>query len=284
MSVEKSEEFLDLFDLILFLWSKKITILVCGLLGLAGGVLYGILREPVYVSQAVVLSNGPKSPLGEFAGGGLLSSGGGATLLETRLKARSISEKVAELEPGLAKVFFADRWDEQKGEWKRGKPPSVIAVGSRLRHKHLGVTANNRSGIVEVKISLPDSAYAKKAADAYLRALKLSIQEKVSEQLDENIAFLQQQMANASDPLVQSRIQSMIGRNVEQSFLNNPADFQIVEYPSYPTGKSGTGMAKLAVIWAFLVTMGAGCFFVGLYILRALIAEYRRKQAQYRAA
>lgn len=278
MPAENSEEFIDLFGLLSHLWSKKLLVLFCGALGVVGAVLYAIFRPPVYEAQAVISSNAPKSAFSEFAGGVFPSSGGGAALLEVRLRTRSISEKVAELEPEVATVLFEDRWDERKKAWKNGQAPSVIAIGSRLRFKHLDVAANTRAGIVQIKVSLPDSAYAKKVADAYLRALKWSIQQKIRQELEESNDFLQQQAASASDPQIFSRLQSVIAKNVERAFLNNPADFQVVEYPSYPTGKSGAGVAKLVAVWAFFAIVGAVLLFVAQYILLAIIAERRAKR------
>lgn len=137
MTKQVDEEFsINLFDLALYLWSKKHVIVIMCFLGAIGGGGYGIFATPDYVSKSVISPNAPRSALSDFVEV-LPGSGTGVAMLETRLTSRSISERVAEIEPEIAKILFSNRWDEKSRRWEDDLAPSVVSVGGRLRREQL---------------------------------------------------------------------------------------------------------------------------------------------------
>lgn len=278
MTKQIDEEFtINLFDLAFYLWAKKQVIAVMCVVGAIAGGLYGIFGTPEYISKSIISPNAQRSALSDFVEV-LPTSGTGAALLETRLTSRSISERVIELEPEVARVIYADAWDEEAGQWKDSVGPTVVSAAGRLRNKHLEVSANSRKGTVDIIVNLPDSAFAKRIADAYLKALKESIQENISADLEENRVFLESQYLRAEDPQIKIRIQSLIARNVEMALVNNPKDFQVVEHPSYPAGKAGPKRLRSIVVGVFAAGVGSVFMLFGLLMLKSMGGEWRKRK------
>lgn len=270
---------INLFDLAFYLWAKKyVVVLMCILGALVGGI-YGVFGEPKYVSKAIIAPIAQRSSLSDFVEV-LPSNGSGVSLLEARLTSRSVSERVVHLVPSIRQVLYPDAWDSESGEWKDGRGPAYASVAGRLSWKHLEVSANMRKGIVEILVTLPDSAHAKLIADAYLRALKEGIQANISKDLEESRVFLEEQSAQAQDPQVRLRIQSMIARNVEMSLVNNPKDFQVVEYPSSPGGKSAPKFARSVVIGVLMAGFVSAFILFGLLVLKSMANEWQNRKNQ----
>lgn len=280
MSGERSEDFIDLYDLFTRLWLRKYWILAGVAAGMTGGAIYAVTRPPQYQALAVISSNAPRSAVSQLVSASLPDAvgGGGAgiSLLEIRLTSRSISEKVGDLEPGIASVLFPAAWNAAARKWK-GAAPSREAIGARLRTQHLAVVSSPRQGVLNVTVTLPDSAYSKRIADAYLQALKLDIQENTLRELEDGNRFLEKQAATATDPVVLGMIRETEARNVERATFNNPADFQVIEYPAYPLGRNGSQTVRLTFLWG-VVAGGTGMLIVfAHYMASAMLDERRRR-------
>lgn len=271
------ERSLNVFDLFFYLWGKKRVVVIAGILGGVGGALYGTFTSPKFVSRSVISPNAQRSTLSDFVEV-LPSSGGGVPLLEARLTSRSLSERVVELEPGIARILYPRNWDEDAGQWKDSVGPTVVSVAGRLRRKHLEIRSNPRKALVDISVTVPDSAYAKRIADAYLKALKESIQENISKDLEDSRIFLEAQALQAQDPQIQSRIHALIARNVEMALVNNPKDFQVVEYPSYPAGKAGPRRLRTTVAGGFVGGVGSVVLLFGLLLLTSVRSEWERRK------
>lgn len=278
MTDARSDDFIDIFDLVKSIWQKRTWIIAGAVVGAIGGGLYATFASPEYAASAVISSNSPRSAFSEMMGSALpigVAGGGGASVLEARLKSRSISERVAALEPDVAKKLFSDRWDDKNNRWE-GSPPSPVAIGGRLRGKHLTVSANARSGLVDISVILPDSVYAKKIVDAYVNALKASIQENTAKELEDGLRFLDEQAVRTTDPTLLAGIRDMQARNLQRATFNNPSDFQVIEYPSFPAGKKGPQFSRLTVMFGLLGGVLVFLLVICHYLASAMLSERRR--------
>lgn len=169
----------SLGDLFAWLWARRLSLILGGIVGLGAAAAYYKLADPEYEAKIVVMpqSDGEGGSrlgglIGQLGVGSLLGAGlGGETAAQRNLaifKSRAFTELFIR-QYRLMPLLFADRWDATAKTWKSdGKDPPTEAEGVRKIEKIRVIAEDRRAGLVTVSIRWEDPKLASDWANALM--------------------------------------------------------------------------------------------------------------------
>lgn len=213
-------------------------------------------------------------------------------LLESNVIRKNIIEKY-----NLLPVLFPKRWDEEKKTWKKKsfanlnplvlinklrpidpnmpkKEPGVPDIWDGIREldKDVKINYNMKEDIVTVTVSFRNPEMAEKIANYFITELGDLISSEAKRIAVVNKEYLEKQLLETNDNLVQQKIYSLIAEKIETMMMAEVKEgfaFKVLDPPMAPDKKSKPKRAQMVIV-AFMVS-----FFLGIFI--TLFREYIKK-------
>jgi len=288
------EDEINLIDLFRVLWKRKWLIVLITVLGTSAAVAFALLSTPIYRAQAVIAppeqkkAGGASAALAAFGGFGAeiagslgVSLGGAdANRLEALLKSHRLIERVVEKNQ-LLPVLFDERWDPVKDQWIVEDPkdvPNIWDAASALAEIY-GVKNDIKAGVLNVSFEFKDGKKALEILKHLLAELAVVMQEDELKKIEANRRFAEEQLTNATDPVIVAKLQSLLSEQVEKAMMaQNVGSFayELIDPPAVSDQKVKPKRALICVLGATV----SG--FLGLFL--AFFAEWmvnaRRPQSE----
>jgi uncharacterized protein involved in exopolysaccharide biosynthesis len=305
--VSENEDEIDLLELARVIWKgKKLIILTVVVFTFAVAVL-SLFMTNIYTAKAILKPTTPSQGSGRFSAlaaqfGGIANLAGIAmpsptssteivSLLESNILRKSIIEKY-----NLLPVLFPDQWDPEKKDWikpgtsfnplafiaklrpappaTRKKEPGVPDVwnGIRALNEMVKVNYEMKEDLITIVVNFPDPEMAAKIADYFIIALSEHMSAEAKRVAGINKEYLEKQLRETNDSLVQQKIYSLIAEKIETMMMAEVKEgfaFKVLDPPMAPDLKSKPKRAQMVVV-AFMVSLFLSAFIV-------LFREYIRK-------
>ena len=263
---------INLLEYFYVLIKNKWLIIALTILGFIGGYIVALIIGPKYVSDAVIApreSESVKTPdisgLGMF--GGMVMSqlkvGGNASLdnIDLILDSRKFNAEVVEKKE-LSPLVFPEQWDSVNNKWLSDfELPKFVDVGGYIKEEFLDKEIN-KNKTMNITIEHEDSLTSYKLLAAYLEYLDAFIREDVQRDAKENRDYLENQLIGVIDPLLRTKIQELIAKEVEKMMVVSKEAFKIID-PVF-TYKSFKEKKLFPLVFAF-----------GLFFLTVLFIVFK---------
>jgi len=257
-------------QLLLLIWDKKYLILGITVLSTILGVLYALNAPAIYFSQATITTkessksndaSGLLSQLGGVGGAVVGQLGiGNANLdkMEIILRSHNLAKQVIQKHNLLPKLY-PKIWDNKLNRWNNNdstKIPSLQQGINILRLKMLIVSLDQRKKIIKVGIEAESAELSKEIVDIYLKELNNKIKKEAFSSSKENRMFLEQQLSQTTDPLLEEKIRAMIALEIEKVMFIGTQSFDILEDAIVPYERAKPNKRSIVMV----------AFFIGLII------------------
>lgn len=261
---------INLLEYFYVLVRNKWLIIALTVLGFIGGYIAALIIGPKYVSDAVIEpreTESVKTPdlsgLGMF--GGMVASqlkiGGNASLdkIDLIIDSRKFGAEVVE-KKDLTPLMFPEQWDSVNNKWLNDfEVPNPVNIGEYIKKEFLDKDIN-KNKTMNITIEHEDSLTSYKLLTSYLEYLDAYIREDVQRDAKENRDYLENQLIGVTDPLLRTKIQELIAKEVEKMMVVSKEAFKIID-PVF-TYKSFKEKKLFPLVFAF------GLFFlVVLFII-----------------
>jgi capsular polysaccharide biosynthesis protein len=276
----------DIVKLITTIWRYKHLVVAGTLLITLLGLTYTVLTPPIYHSEAIISpkkqqqQSGASSMLSQFGNlGGIVASqfGLGNTnmaRLEVISKGRELAGIIVRKNHLLPKLF-SHSWDSLNNKWAENNltPPTeedgIDILQSMVKFSY-------KDEIIKLGIDGPNPVLAKILVDYYLKELNNKISTDVKKDAEANKEYLEKQIVNTIDPIMQEKIQNMIAYEIEKSMMVSHKSFDILEKPivaKFPIKPR----KRLILLSTFFLGILVSTFLVLLYnFLRSSPLQKRR--------
>jgi uncharacterized protein involved in exopolysaccharide biosynthesis len=197
--------------------------------GGALGVAIASLQTKLYAAQAtivVVEEDMASSLLGGMPSGvSALAAASGISLADSSRKNEYLGVLKSNAllrafiaERNLIPKLFAERWDEQAGQWKtswwRGVPNLEAAV-ARFGKKVRSITEDRRAGLVRLEILWRDRLEAAEWANELVRRANENLRGRAIQEADDSVALLRRELASAQSIELQQGINKLIEAQIK---------------------------------------------------------------------
>ena len=300
---------IDLVDISKTIWkNKKLVFWIVGGFTFAMLVL-SLFMTNIYTARAVLKpvsqtqsSGRAASLMAQFGGianlaGIAMPGAASSTEMVNLLKSNVLKKNIIERH-NLLPVLFPKNWDEEKKTWKKPgirlnplyylaklKPadpniptrePGVpdIRDGIRALDRMTKINYNTKEDIITVSVNFRDAKMAAKIADYFVLALNDHMSGEAKRIANINKAYLEDQLRQTSDPLVQQKIYALIAEKIETMMMAEVKEgyaFKVLDPPMTPDRKSKPKRAQIVVV-AFIASLVIAVFVV-------LIRERAKKTA-----
>lgn len=230
---------INLLEYFYVLVKNKWLIIGLTLLGFIGGYIAALMKGPVYFADAVIAPKEAESVqtpnlsgLGMFGGmvASQLNIGGNASLdkIDLILNSRKFNTEIV-TEKKLAPIVFSEYWDSSNNNWIQGfEEPKPISTGGYIKGEFLKKEIN-KNNTMTISIEHEDSLVTFKLLSTYLEYLDEFIRTNVQDDAKENRDYLENQLQEVIDPLLRTKIQELIAKEVEKMMVVSKEAFQIVD-------------------------------------------------------
>lgn len=311
--VYENEDEIDLLELAKTIWKGRK--LICWIVGgfTLATIILSLFMTNIYTAKAVIKPVMPdrySSRLSLLSGqfGGLASMAGIATPspsssveIVNLLKSNVLKKEVIE-QHQLLPILFPKQWDQEKKAWKKPgislNPLTYIAKlkpsdpkapkkesgvpdtwdGIRALDKLVKINYNMKEDIITISADFRDAEMAAKIADYFLVTLNEHMSSEAKRIATVNKEYLEKQLFQTSDTLVQQKIYSLIAEKIETMMMAEVKEgfaFKVLDPPMTPDRKSSPKRAQMAVI-AFMVSLFIG---VAVVLFREYLKKIRDKSA-----
>lgn len=253
--VPPPEDEISLLDLLAVLRRRWLLIAVVTLLGTGAAVAYALLATPIYRAQAVIAppeqkrAGAASMALAAFGGlgadlaGSLGVSIGGtdANRLEALLKSRRLLERTV-TKYDLLPVLFEKEWDAERETWAVRNPkdaPTFWDAEEKIGNVYT-VRSDAKAGVLRISFDWKETTRARQILEALLAELALSMQEDELRKIEANRTFAEQQLAQATDPVIVAKLQGLLSEQVEKAMMAQNLEhfaFEIIDPPSVSDSK-----------------------------------------------
>ncbi|MBN1983888.1 MAG: hypothetical protein JW795_20315 [Chitinivibrionales bacterium] len=229
---------INLLEYVYALLRSKWFILIITVIGYGTGTFLAIKKGPVYIADAVIApreTDNQTTPnisgLGIFGGmvASQLNMSGSASLdkISLILESRTFHAEIVE-KKNLIPIIFKDNWDSTKNSWKAEFiPPKSIISGGIV--KSMLKTEIKKNGVMELKVTAKDSLASFLILNAYLDYLDTYIRSNVQKDAKENKDYLESQLITIIDPLVRTKLQELIAKEVEKMMVVSKQAFRVLD-------------------------------------------------------
>lgn len=286
--VYEYEDEIDLLELAKTAWNgRKLIILIVIGVTLATMVLSFFMTN-IYTAKAVL------KPASQGQTGGKLSTlasqfGGLATLAGIAMPSSASSAEIVNLLKSnilkkevienyqLLPVLFSDKWNKENQNWSTKKVPNTWD-GIRALDRIVTVNYNVKEDIITISVDFPNPAMAAKIADYLIVSLNdhMSIEAKRIALI--NREYLQKQLLETNDPIVQQKIYNLIADKIETMMMAEVKEgfaFKVLDPPMAPDKKSKPKRAQMVIV-AFIISLFLGVFWV---LFREYLKNIKAKSA-----
>jgi LPS O-antigen subunit length determinant protein (WzzB/FepE family) len=285
------DEWAELRSVFGLLLRKKLWIVSATLVSAGAGAAYVLLTPPEYESRAIIApkSIGRGSDMGLLAnlgglGTGVISQLGlGNTSLEHLtivLRSHDFAEQLIEARPELLQRLYPQRFDSAAQRRKSAyyRHPTPLDAADRLQSSVLTVSPDARRGVITIAAACHNRILAKEIVSLCLETLNRKIRSDVAAEARENRRYLDSMLRSTPDPWMVSKIQGLIGREVEKGVLISARSFDVLESPMLPLRKSKP-KSRLVLLLVTMLGLTASVFAVvvwGVFCWRDDAAGVRR--------
>ncbi len=201
----------------------------------------------------------------------------------------------------LLPVLFSKQWDEKRKAWKKGsgfslnpltwlskllaavkpadkkKSKKIEGVpdemdGLRALDKLVKINKNKKDNFITISVQFDDPDVACAIVNYYLAALNDHMSLEAQRVASINKKYLEEQLSQTTDPLIQQKIYNMIAQQIETSMMAAVKEnfaFKIIDPPLVPDKKLKPKRAQMVVL-SFVV-------FLFLAVFVVFVLEYLEK-------
>jgi len=247
-AVSRDPDEINLLEYIYALVKHKKFIAGLTLLGLALGFVAALIKGPTWVAEAVIapkeIESQKRTPLTGFGAlGGLVASQldlfGNASLdkMDLILDSRDFSAKLIEkydLLPVIYKIkwpkIYKRYWNPAQNTWKPGfKKPNPLYMGNFIKLNYLKKTKDIKRNTLLLSIRSRDSSFALNLATKYVEFLNEYIKFDIQHEAKGNVAYLDTQLVSIVDPLLRTKILSLIADEIEKEMVVSNEAFKTID-------------------------------------------------------
>lgn len=238
---------------------KKLILIIIIISVLATGI-YSFLAPKIYAAKALITpavqprdQGGISVIAAQFGIASPASSN--ASEIVNILKSNILREKIIK-KYDLLPVFFKKEALEGKTEEEK------IWTGIRYLQGTLGITFNQKDNVVEVSMQFTDPKKAADIVNYTLTELTEHMSNEAKRIADTNKKYLESLIDNTSDPLIRTKIYSLIAQQIEMSMMAEVKEnfaFKIIDPPKAPDMKIKP-KRRANVMLSFVVSLFAGIF------------------------
>ncbi|MBI1911097.1 MAG: hypothetical protein HYS21_03770 [Deltaproteobacteria bacterium] len=306
------EREINLADYWKVVWKRKILIMLVSVFVSLGTVVYSLRIEDVYQSSAVITPANRKmdgnsgfstfaQQLGGFSGISLPASASISELLNL-LKSNVLRERAIKRND-LLPLFFPERWDQEKKEWKKanegagrstsyfigsafamikphnGKKVQAAAGqgpttwdGLRKLNSILIISNDIKDNTITITARHEDPEVAARIVDCMLATLMEHMSSESKRIAGVNKNYLENQLGRTVDPIIRQKIYNLIAQQIETSMMAEMKEsfaFTIIDPPISADRKIFPNRKKIVTI-GFVSSLFSGVFL-------AFMLEFRSK-------
>jgi uncharacterized protein involved in exopolysaccharide biosynthesis len=281
----ENEDEIDLLELAKIIWNGKKLIICIVLICTIGTAVMSLFMRNIYTAKAVLkpvtqtqtgarissLMNqfGGLGSLASLAGIGMPSSASSIEIVNL-LKSNILKKEIIENNQ-LLPLLFPKQWDEKTKNWgKRGVPNTW--AGIRRLEGIVTINYNLKDDIITISADFPDPDMAAKIINYYIITLTEHMSSEAKRIANTNKEYLENQLQQTKDPIVQQKIYSLIADKIETTMMAEVKEgfaFKVLDPPMAPDKKSKPKRAQMVVV-AFIVSL-----FLGVFVI--LFKEYIKK-------
>jgi hypothetical protein len=237
---------------------------------------------------------------------GISLPGGSSTAEVTSLLNSTVVREKVITENNLLPVIFADKWDNEKKEWKKpnmflmalyrfksflksSRPgESKISVGDPWVPttwdglRELGddgdiitVTSDDKAGTVSITARMDDPEMAAKLVSYFITTLTDHMSGEARRVAETNRRYLEGQLSKAADPAIRQKIYALMSQHVETLLMAEVKEnyaFKVLDPPKAPDEKIKPKRGRMVVL-SFMLALFLG-------VVAALVLEFLEKQKE----
>jgi uncharacterized protein involved in exopolysaccharide biosynthesis len=280
--VYENEDEIDLLELAKTIWNGKKLIIIIVLICTIITAVMSLFMPNVYTAKAVLKPTsqtqvgGRLSALaGQFGGlaslaGIAMPSSASSVEMVNLLKSNILKKEIIENNQ-LLPILFPKRWDKKNKTWKKPGVPKTWA-GIRKLNGIVTINYNIKDDIIIISAEFNDPDMAAQIVNYFIIALSEHISSEAKRMAITNKEYLEKQLQETRDPIVQQKIYNLIADKIETTMMAEVKEgfaFKVLDPPMAPDMKSKPKRAQMVVI-SFLVSLFFGVFVV-------LFREYIKK-------
>jgi len=294
-SVDDFEE-IRISDLLGFIWSSKIYVLICVLICTVLSILISANLKPVYKADVIMMSVDKK---GNSSMSGVLSQFGGIAALAGIdvggsnagnaagyiLTSRVFLEQFID-DNGLLPYLFPARWDSEKSAWKElptslidrllsnsmegGSGKTVVAPSNRDGYKvlkrALALVEDKKMGIVRLSVEWFDPVLAADWANLLVKRINSFMKSRDIQDTKKSIEFLNDKLKQTNVVAMQTILYNLIEGQANQQMLASVKDeyvYSVIDPAVVPDDKirpSRLLIVILAIIFGVVLGMSITYF------------------------
>lgn len=306
------EDEIDLLELWRTVWKRRKLIARIVFVGVLLTAIVSLFMTNIYESEAVITPVETKSGGGGMAsslmsqmGGGLgsligLPDSSSAVEIGLLLESKVLQKKIIH-DYNLLPVLFPKQWDEKRKAWKKGsgfslnpltwlskllaavkpadkkKSKKIEGVpdemdGLRALDKLVKINKNKKDNFITISVQFDDPDLACAMVGYYLAALNDHMSREAQRVAAINKKYLEEQLSQTTDPLIQQKLYNMIAQQIETSMMAAVKEnfaFKIIDPPLVPDKKIKPKRAQMVVL-SFVV-------FLFLAVFVVFVLEYLEK-------
>jgi uncharacterized protein involved in exopolysaccharide biosynthesis len=312
----ESEDEIDLLELARVIWKGKKLIIGIVVFFTVAVLIASLFMTNIYTAKAVIKPVSPEKGSARLSSlaaqfGGLASMAGiampgaaSSTELVSLLKSNVLKKQVIE-KYNLLPVLFPQKWDAEKKVWKKQesggfslnpmvllsnlvpknesapkKDPAIPDTwdGIRALDKIVNVNYNLKEDIITITVNFRDPEMAAAIGNHYLIALNEHISSEAKRMAVVNKEYLEKQLKETNDSLVQQKIYTLIAEKIETMMMAEVKEgfaFKTLDPPMAPDQKSKPKRAQMVVV-AFIASLFLSIFIV---FFREYVKKIRAKSA-----
>lgn len=302
---------IDLLELWKVIWKRRILIVVIVGAMVAMTIVASLCMTNIYRAEAVITPVETKSGGGGMAaalmqqmGGGLgsligLPQSSSSTEIKLLLESNVLRKKIIH-DYNLLHVLFSKQWDDEKKAWKKKevslnpvawisklvaalrpvdkkvikKSPGIPDEldGLRKLEKMVNINRDIKDNYITISVQFDDPDMAAAMVGYFLAALNNHMSLEAKRVATINKKYLEEQLSQTTDPLIQQKLYNMIAQQIETSMMAAVKEnfaFKIIDPPIVPDRKIKPKRAQMVVLSFFFA-----CF---LAVLVAFFLEYLEK-------
>lgn len=228
-------------------------------------IVYSLVVEEVFRAQVIMVSakkstssgiQSLSSNLGTLSNlAGLNISSPGEHEVQTNLailKSRSFNKEFLE-ENKISRTLFHDRWNDEKGEWKKDMEPTEWEVFQVFSKMH-AVDMDIKTGLITYSIDYKDAKKAAIWANKAIEELNSQVREQEINEAEKNLYYLKEELEATNLVAAQLMLSRLMEEEEKKKMLANVKKeyaFKVID-PAFEPKLRFKPKRKLIVILSFI--------------------------------
>jgi uncharacterized protein involved in exopolysaccharide biosynthesis len=227
---EVETDAIDVGALIRSLWSDRWLIVALTTLFAVSGIAYALLAREWFQADVVLIQSDSRAmsstlnqlgSLASLAGINIGGPGGKSPAPLAVLRSREFAREFIQDEKLLQVVLF-DKWDSKKGRWKDMNPkrqPDIRDAVATFDKSIRAVYEDKRTGLVTLSVTWTNPDEAAAWANLLVKRLNARLRSQAIAESEENIGYLQKEMASTTITPLQQSIGKVLESEMEKLML-----------------------------------------------------------------